>query len=43
MRPLGFRQQHLRIDPRAQALVALLRHTLQNGTIEPLEAEKLCR
>lgn len=39
--PPGFRQQHLRIDPRAQALVALLRHTLQNGTIEPLEAESL--
>jgi len=39
--PVGFRQQHMRIDPRAQALVALLRHTLQNGTIEPLEAESL--
>lgn len=39
--PLGFRRQHLRIDPRAQALVALLRHSLQNGTIEPLEAESL--
>jgi AraC-like DNA-binding protein len=38
---LGFRRQHLRIDPRAQALVALLRHSLQNGTIEPLEAESL--
>jgi AraC family transcriptional regulator len=38
---LGFRQQHQRIDPRAQALVALLRHGLQNGTIEPLEAEGL--
>jgi osmoprotectant transport system permease protein len=31
--PLGFRRQHLRIDPRAQALVALLRHGLENGTI----------
>jgi AraC-like DNA-binding protein len=39
--PLGFRRQHLRVDPRAQALVALLRHSLQNGTIEPLEAESL--
>jgi AraC-like DNA-binding protein len=38
---LGFRQQHLRIDPRAQALVALLRHNLRAGSIEPLEAESL--
>lgn len=38
---LGFRRQHQRIDPRAQALVALLRHTLENETIEPLEAESL--
>jgi AraC-like DNA-binding protein len=38
---LGFRHQHHRIDSRAQALVALLRHTLENGTIEPLEAEGL--
>ena len=38
---LGFRRQHQRIDPRAQALVALLRHSLDNGTIEPLEAESL--
>ncbi len=37
----GFRRQHLRIDPRAQALVALLRHSLENATIEPLEAEGL--
>ena len=37
----AFSQQHLRIDPRAQALVALLRHCLQNGSIEPLEAEGL--
>jgi AraC family transcriptional regulator len=36
-----FQRQHLRIDPRAQALVALLRHTLENGSIEPLEAEGL--
>jgi AraC-like DNA-binding protein len=38
---LGFRSQHQRIDPRAQALVAVLRHSLQNGTIESLEAENL--
>jgi AraC-like DNA-binding protein len=38
---LGFRRQHQRIDPRAQALVALLRHGLDNGSIEPLEAESL--
>ncbi len=37
----GFRRQHQRIDPRAQALVALLRHNLSNGGIEPLEAESL--
>jgi len=37
----GFRRQHQRIDPRAQALVALLRHGLDNGHIEPLEAEGL--
>jgi AraC family transcriptional regulator len=36
-----FRHQHQGIDPRAQALVALLRHGLDNGTIEPLEAENL--
>jgi len=38
---LSFRRQRLRIDPRTQALVAMLRHTLHNGTIEPLEAETL--
>jgi len=37
----GLRQQHMRIDARAQALVALLRHTLQNGAIEALEAESV--
>lgn len=37
----GFRHQHQGIDSRAQALVALLRHGLHNGTIEPLEAENL--
>jgi AraC family transcriptional regulator len=38
---VAFRRQNLRIDPRAQALVALLRHSLENGTIEQLEAEAL--
>ena len=38
---VGFRLQHLVIDPRAQALVAVLRHRLGNGSIEPLEAESL--
>lgn len=37
----AFNQQHLRIDARAQALVMLLKHSLQNGGIEPLEAEGL--
>jgi len=37
----SFRRQHQRIDPRAQALVALLRHTLDSHTIEPLEADSL--
>ncbi|HEY0502339.1 MAG TPA: AraC family transcriptional regulator [Lysobacter sp.] len=37
----AFRLQSLRIDPRAQALVALLRHSLGNGGIEALEAESL--
>jgi AraC-like DNA-binding protein len=37
----AFSQQHLRIDARAQALVMLLKHSLQNGSIEPLEAEGL--
>lgn len=36
-----FRIQSLRIDARAQALVALLRHGLRGGAIEPLEAEGL--
>lgn len=36
-----FRHQHQRIDARAQVLVALLRHALQNGSIETLEAESL--
>lgn len=38
---VAFRAQSLRIDARAQALVALLRHSLENGSIEPLEAEAL--
>jgi AraC family transcriptional regulator len=37
----GFRLQHQGIDPRAQALVALLRHALDHGAVEPLEAENL--
>ncbi len=36
-----FSLQHLRIDARAQALVMLLKHNLQNGTIEALEADGL--
>src|SRR5690349_15873789 len=39
--PLRFRQVRLRIDPRAQALVALLRHSLHEGVAEPLEGESL--
>ena len=38
---VAFRGQSLRIDPRAQALVALLRHGLRSGAVEPLEAESL--
>ncbi len=38
---LAFREQRLRIDPRAQVLAALLRHSLHQGTAEPLEAESL--
>jgi AraC-like DNA-binding protein len=38
---LVFHQQKLRIDARAQALVALLRHGLQHEVIETLEAEVL--
>jgi AraC-like DNA-binding protein len=38
---LAFRRQRMGIDPRAQALVALLRHSLDNGIAEPLEAESL--
>jgi AraC family transcriptional regulator len=38
---LAFRQQRLRIDARAQVLVALLRHSLREHIAEPLEAESL--
>jgi AraC family transcriptional regulator len=38
---LAFREQRLRIDPRGQVLAALLRHSLHQGTAEPLEAESL--
>jgi AraC-like DNA-binding protein len=38
---LAFRRQRLRIDPRAQALVALLRHSLARKVAETLEAETL--
>jgi AraC family transcriptional regulator len=37
----GFRVQYLGIDSRAQALVAVLRHSLGNASVEPLEAESL--
>ena len=37
----AFRRQRLGLDPRAQALVALLRHSLRQGIAEPLEAEGL--
>jgi AraC-like DNA-binding protein len=39
--PLAFRRQRLRIDARAQALMALLRHSLREDIAEPLEAESL--
>jgi AraC family transcriptional regulator len=39
--PLAFRRQRLRIDARAQALVAILRHSLRRKIAEPLEAESL--
>lgn len=38
---VAFRRQRLRIDARAQALVALLRHGLRQNIAEPLEAESL--
>ncbi len=38
---LGFNGQRSRIDPRAQALVGLLRHSLSRNLAETLEAETL--
>lgn len=38
---IEFRRQRLRIDPRAQAMMALLRHSLRRNIAEPLEAESL--
>jgi AraC-like DNA-binding protein len=38
---LAFRRHRLRIDARAQALVALLRHSLRHKVAETLEAEVL--
>ena len=38
---LAFRRQRRRIDPRAQALVAVLRHSLSRNIAETLEAETL--
>ena len=38
---LAFQRQRLRIDARAQALVALLRHSLRHKVAETLEAEIL--
>jgi AraC family transcriptional regulator len=38
---LAFRPQRLRIDARAQALVAVLRHRLRQNIAVPLEAESL--
>ncbi len=38
---VAFRMQRLRIDPRAQALVSLLRHGLTRAIAEPLQAETL--
>lgn len=38
---LKFRRQRLRVDARAQALVAMLRHSLKSKAAETLEAESL--
>ena len=38
---LAFHRQRLRIDPRAQALVAMLGHSLRQGIAEPMEGESL--
>ena len=37
----SFLRQQQRLDPRAQVLVALLRHSLRSGVAEPLEAETI--
>src|SRR6185295_14781601 len=39
--PLRFTPTRLRIDPRAQALVAMLRYSLRENIAEALEAESL--
>ncbi len=39
--PLRFRTQRLGLDARAQVLVALLGHSLREGSAEPLEGESL--
>jgi AraC-like DNA-binding protein len=39
--PLRFRAPRLRIDPRAQVLVAMLRHALHTRIAEPLQGESL--
>ncbi|WP_229726632.1 helix-turn-helix transcriptional regulator [Sphingomonas alpina] len=39
--PVAFRHHRLRVDPRTQALVALLRHRLQHRSTQILEAESL--
>jgi AraC-like DNA-binding protein len=39
--PVAFRPHRLRIDARAQALMAILRHSLREGVAEPLEAESV--
>ncbi len=39
--PLRFKELRLRVDPRAQVLVAMLRHALHTGIAEPLEGESL--
>src|SRR5690606_41732075 len=39
--PLHFRRRRLRSGPRAQVLVAMLRHSLREGIAEPLEGESL--
>lgn len=39
--PLAFHHRSRRMDPRAQALVALLRHRLRSGAADTLEGESL--